>query len=192
MLLTAGGAWGSCRQATSLEGASRPGADPGLSADSAGRPPSQATAVDREEPPAPVLSARLGHGRRERTRLGPGGSGAQLERRARFVLGDHLPRWQAVALAVRHNGDSRVRPSGLRPWLASQKVLSRNRPNAPTSHGRLTPEIIPPCSSCWTLPRSSVIRCARGLHGASSLTQSQRGGIPPERWTPRLCGRGRW
>jgi hypothetical protein len=51
----------------------------------------------------PMLRARRGHGRRGRRCSKPTGNGRQLDRRARAVLGDHLPRWQGstgVAAAV--------------------------------------------------------------------------------------------
>jgi hypothetical protein len=45
----------------------------------------------------PMLRARGGHGRRGRAALQRGGEGHQLDQRVRFVLSDHLPRWQAPA-----------------------------------------------------------------------------------------------
>jgi hypothetical protein len=41
-----------------------------------------------------MLRARGGHGRRGPTAFQHGGDGHKLNRRARFVHGDHLPRWQ--------------------------------------------------------------------------------------------------
>ena len=65
---------------------------------------------DRE---GPLLRHAGGHGRRGRTRLGPGGDGRQLDRRVRSVPGDHFPRWQAADGGV-------AAPSDLSPTLARE------------------------------------------------------------------------
>jgi hypothetical protein len=44
----------------------------------------------------PMLRAHRGHGRRERSWLGPGGDGQQLDRRVSRSGGDDLPRWRAA------------------------------------------------------------------------------------------------